>query len=49
LTDLARELATELGQNPPEEIYRTEELMFDTFDPANPDAYVQQQIDEYGV
>jgi len=49
LTDLARELATELGQSPPEEIYRTEELMFDTFDPANPDAYVQQQIDEYGV
>ncbi|MEM9767980.1 MAG: ABC transporter substrate-binding protein [Cyanobacteria bacterium P01_D01_bin.71] len=49
LTDLARELATELGQDPPEEIYRTEELMFDTFDPANPDAYVQQQIDEYGV
>jgi nitrate/nitrite transport system substrate-binding protein len=49
LTDLARELAQELGQNPPEEIYRTEELMFDTFDPANPEAYVQQQIDEYGV
>jgi len=49
LTDLARELAQELGQEPPEEIYRTEELMFDTFDPANPDTYVQQQIDEYGV
>ncbi|MGF1457895.1 MAG: ABC transporter substrate-binding protein [Leptolyngbyaceae cyanobacterium] len=49
LTDLARELAQELGQEPPEEIYRTEELMFDTFDPAAPEAYVQQQIDEYGV
>ena len=49
LTDLARELARELGQNPPEEIYRTEELAFDTFDPANPDAYMQQQIDEHGV
>ncbi|MGP1386606.1 MAG: CmpA/NrtA family ABC transporter substrate-binding protein [Thainema sp.] len=49
LTDLARELAEELGQEPPSEIYRSEELMFDTFDPANPDAYVQQQIDEYGV
>ena len=49
LTDLARELAEELGQNPPSDIYRTEELMFDTFDPADPDTYVQQQIDEYGV
>ena len=49
LTDLARELAQELGQEPPDEIYRTEELKFDTFDPANPGNYVQQQIDEYGV
>ncbi|NEQ46046.1 MAG: ABC transporter substrate-binding protein [Leptolyngbya sp. SIOISBB] len=49
LTDLARELASELGQAPPDEIYRTEELKFDTFDPADPDTYVQQQIDEYGV
>jgi nitrate/nitrite transport system substrate-binding protein len=49
LTDLARELAAELGQDPPEEIYRTETLMFDTFDPADPDAYVKKQIDEYGV
>ncbi len=49
LTDLARELAEELGQSPPSEIYRTEELMFDTFDPADPATYVQEQIDEYGV
>jgi nitrate/nitrite transport system substrate-binding protein len=49
LTDLARELAQELGQTPPDEIYRTEELMFDTFDPADPDAYIQAQIDEYDV
>ncbi|WP_204140288.1 ABC transporter substrate-binding protein [Halomicronema sp. CCY15110] len=49
LTDLARELAEELGQAPPAEIYRTEELAFDTFDPADPASYVQQQIDEYGV
>ncbi len=49
LTDLARELAQELGQEPPTEIYRTETLMFDTFDPSDPDAYIQQQIDEYGV
>ncbi len=49
LTDLARELAEELGQAPPDEIYRVEELAFDTFDPADPEGYVQQQIDEYGV
>ena len=49
LTDLARELATELGQTPPSEIYREETLKFDTFDPADPAAYVEQQIDEYGV
>jgi len=49
LTDLARELAQELGQEPPEEIYRTEELEFDTFDPADPTAYVEAQIEEFGV
>ncbi len=49
LTDLARELATELGQEAPSEIYREETLKFDTFDPADPTAYVEQQIDEYGV
>jgi len=49
LTDLARELAAELGQEPPDEIYRTETLMFDEFDPQAPDAYVKEQIDKYGV
>lgn len=49
LTDLARELSEELGQAPPDEIYRTEDLKFDTFDPENPDAYVKEQIDKYGV
>jgi nitrate/nitrite transport system substrate-binding protein len=49
LTDLARELAEELGQTPPTEIYRTEELKFDSFDPSDPDAYIQAQIDQYGV
>ncbi|WP_036482044.1 ABC transporter substrate-binding protein [Myxosarcina sp. GI1] len=49
LTDVARELAQELGQTPPEDIYRTEKLEFDTFDPENPQQYVQQQIDKYGV
>ena len=49
LTDLARELATELGQDPPEEIYKTETLAFDEFDPAEPGKYVEEQIKKYGV
>lgn len=49
LTDLARELAEELGQTPPSEIYRTEALKFDTFDPADPATYVKEQTDKYGV
>ncbi|RMD72886.1 MAG: ABC transporter substrate-binding protein [Cyanobacteria bacterium J149] len=48
LTDLARELAEELGQTPPDDIYRTETLEFDTFDPQQPDQYIQAQIDKYG-
>lgn len=48
LTDLARELAEELGQTPPQEIYRTETLAFDTFDPQQPDQYIQAQIERYG-
>ncbi len=49
LTDLARELSSELGQDPPEEIYKTEKLAFDEFDPADPDTYIKDQIDKYGV
>lgn len=49
LTDLARELAEEVGLNPPDDIYREETLEFDTFDPANPQAYVDEQIEKYGV
>ena len=49
LTDLARELAQEVGLNPPDDIYRTETLEFDTFDPANPQGYVDEQIKKYGV
>ena len=49
MTDLARELAQEVGLNPPEEIYRSETLEFDTFDPAQPQAYVDEQIKKYGV
>ncbi|MGK7913425.1 MAG: ABC transporter substrate-binding protein [Synechococcus sp.] len=49
LTDLARELATELGQAPPDEIYRIEQLAYDEFDPENPSEYIQAQIDKYGL
>lgn len=49
LTDLARELAEEVGQTPPSEEFRTEKLQFDTFDPADPVAYVKEQIDKNGV
>lgn len=49
LTDLARELASELGQSPPEEIYKAEKLAFDSFDPADPSQYIKEQIDKYGV
>jgi nitrate/nitrite transport system substrate-binding protein len=48
LTDLARELATELGQTPPQESYRTETLKFGTFDPTDPASYVKKQIEKYG-
>ena len=49
MTDLARELAEEVGQTPPDEIYRTETLAFDEFDPASPQEYVDEQIKKYGV
>ncbi|MEM9271957.1 MAG: CmpA/NrtA family ABC transporter substrate-binding protein [Cyanobacteria bacterium P01_F01_bin.143] len=49
MTDLARELAQEVGQTPPTEIYRTETLAFDKFDPAKPQVYVDEQIKKYGV
>ncbi|MBD0337550.1 MAG: ABC transporter substrate-binding protein, partial [Cyanobacteria bacterium Co-bin13] len=49
LTDLAAELQTELGQTPPAEKERTENLKFDTFDPADPAKYVDEQIKQYKV
>lgn len=49
LTDLARELAKELGQNPPSEATRVEKLKFDTFDPAKVDTYVAEQVKQFGV
>ncbi|WP_317038225.1 ABC transporter substrate-binding protein [Nodosilinea sp. E11] len=48
LTDLARELALELGQQPPFETDRTETLAFDNFDPAAPTDYLKGQIDQFG-
>lgn len=49
LTDLARELAQELGEQPPTETDRVEALAFDTFDPESPSLYVQEQIETFGV
>lgn len=49
MTDLARELAQELGQNPPAEETRVENLKFDTFDPENPAAYLEQQSQKFNV
>jgi len=46
-TDLARELAKELGQTPPTENERIEKLKFDTFDPAKPEAYVEEQMKQF--
>jgi nitrate/nitrite transport system substrate-binding protein len=48
LTDLARELSIELGQQPPTETDRAETLAFDTFAPDQPTAYVKSQIDKFG-
>jgi nitrate/nitrite transport system substrate-binding protein len=48
LTDLARELAKEAGQNPPEDIYRPEKLEFGEFNPEKPEEYIKEQIDQYG-
>lgn len=49
LTDLARELAQEIGQNPPTEELRVEKLKFDEFNPEQASAYVKQQVDKFGV
>jgi len=49
MTELAAELQKELGQTPPTETARTEKLKFDTFDPANPAAYVEAQVQKFNV
>jgi nitrate/nitrite transport system substrate-binding protein len=49
LTDLAAELQRELGHTPPAEVERVETLLFDSFDPSDPAAYVEQQIQQFNV
>ncbi|GAB4384496.1 MAG: CmpA/NrtA family ABC transporter substrate-binding protein [Elainellaceae cyanobacterium] len=49
MTDLARDLARELGQNPPNESTRIEKLKHGDFDPAKASIYLQEQIKQYGV
>ncbi|MEO0488685.1 MAG: ABC transporter substrate-binding protein, partial [Cyanobacteria bacterium J06659_2] len=49
LTDLARELAEELGADAPDDLSRVEELQFGSFDPDSPDDYLKEQIDQFGV
>jgi nitrate/nitrite transport system substrate-binding protein len=46
-TDLARKLARELHQNPPSENLRVENLKGGLFDPKNPNAYLQEQIQRF--
>ncbi len=48
LSALARQLSKQLNQTPPTVILRYEQLKFDVFDPSEPAAYVQQQIQRYG-
>ncbi len=48
LTGLARQLAKQLGQTPPTIILRDEQLKFGLFDPSEPDAYLQAQIQKHG-
>ncbi|WP_163659427.1 ABC transporter substrate-binding protein [Adonisia turfae] len=49
LTDLARELAQELGVDAPEELSRIEKMKFGDFDPGQAETYLKQQIDTFGV
>ncbi|MDV3349521.1 CmpA/NrtA family ABC transporter substrate-binding protein [Leptothoe sp. LEGE 181152] len=49
LTDLARELALELGVDSPEEISRIEKMKFGDFDPDKADEYLKEQVDKFGV
>lgn len=48
LTGLARQLAKQLGQTPPSLILREEVLKYETFDPSEPEQYIENQIKKYG-
>ncbi|MEM7795876.1 MAG: ABC transporter substrate-binding protein [Cyanobacteria bacterium P01_C01_bin.118] len=48
LTDLARELAQELGVDTPTDLSRIEKMQFGDFDPAQADNYLKSQIEEFG-
>ena len=49
LTDLARELAEELGADAPSEVSRVETMKFGDFDPDKAEEYLKGQIDEFGA
>ncbi len=49
MTDIAAELQKELGQTPPTATEEVEKLKYDSFDPANPSAYVEEQIKKFKV
>lgn len=49
MTDLARELAEEVGAAVPQEASRTETLKFGDFDPTQADAYLKAQIEKFGL
>ncbi|MEO0459122.1 MAG: CmpA/NrtA family ABC transporter substrate-binding protein [Cyanobacteria bacterium P01_A01_bin.114] len=49
LTDLARELAEELGVEAPTEISRVETMKFGDFDPSQAEDYLKNQVEEFGV
>jgi nitrate/nitrite transport system substrate-binding protein len=52
LTDVARKLQQELnyqGLKPPSTTTRVERLKYDTFDPAKPKVYYQDQVKKYSV
>ncbi len=48
-TDLARELARELGQTPPVAKERLEKLKFDQFNPGRPAIYIEEQVKKFKV
>ncbi|MDJ0703659.1 MAG: CmpA/NrtA family ABC transporter substrate-binding protein [Leptolyngbyaceae cyanobacterium MO_188.B28] len=49
MTNLARELAMELGVEAPTEVTRLETLKFDTLDPSDAATYIENQKKKYGV